>query len=77
MEILFDSILSIMQPGKVGLHQGSVRMRQEQQSLTAVKSAADSIFQHLEAHGLLQASPATPRRRHAPMGAIPEFAERR
>ena len=44
MEILFDSILSIMQPGKVGLHQGSVRMRQEQQSLTAVKSAADFKF---------------------------------
>jgi O26-antigen biosynthesis N-acetyl-L-fucosamine transferase len=42
----------------------------------SVENAADSIFQHLESHGLLKVRSATQLPLNAPVTAIPEFAAR-
>ena len=74
-EALYRAALRLVDDAIVRDRMGRAARRLLEEKFS-VENAVDSIFQHIESHGLLQIPAVEAQRLRPSMGAIPEFAEK-
>jgi glycosyltransferase involved in cell wall biosynthesis len=74
-EALYHAALGLVNDADARDRMGRAARRLLEEKFS-VENAADSIFQHLESHGLLPVRAATQMLLNAAVAAIPEFAAR-